>query len=372
MIRIKGKGLYTASLLMLSVLLLSIAGCGMGKKAPAEKISNYGNKKVVISGLKDENFEVSVSQLMQLETVTKSAKANTSNGQEVRVKITGPLLDTFLKQYGKSQKDFSTIRLTAKDKYSIAVPKDILSSREIILGVINKGEALTNEDQPVKVVIPGERAMYWVRMLSRIDFETGGSASLCKKIVFLDTAVRHLPQEDYQYYESKDKAVKTRDLIGKYADINNAAVKDVYMTAGDGLNKNETVSNFLSGYIKFTGKDIPGFLSPDLPQGMHIRDLLTIHYGDTAFFSVCEAKKTFPKTTGTEESVAYTDIAKETGTINAKNCTLIAADGSKVTLAFSKLANGGFSLGSDGAVAFDSGAPNHQKISGLLEIELTE
>jgi len=356
--------------------LLFGAGCGSSALGPEElknKLAAYGDEKIVISGLEDQDFEISVADLTDLEPVTKSAVSNRANGEQVKVKATGPLLDTFLKKYGKSQKDFSLIRFSAKDQYSIAVPADILANRDIILALMNEGEPLAQEDRPVHVIIPGERAMYWVRMLNRIEFATGETAQLCQKIIFLDTAAKNLPQEDYQYYESMDKVIKTRDLIGKYADINDSTVKSVFMAAGDGLKKNESAANFLAGNLKITGADTPRFLSPDLPQGMHVRDLLYVNYGTTAFFSLSQALKVWSGSTGDQSSeIAFTDIVREIGSVNAEKYRFTSADGTRLELAITEMAHASVGLDKDGIVTFDSGAPGHKTLKDLISVEPLE
>ncbi|MEL7567862.1 MAG: molybdopterin-dependent oxidoreductase [Dehalobacterium sp.] len=362
-------------LLMLMAVLFN-AGCGNSKAGQEElknKLAAYGDEEILISGLEGQDFSISVKDLMDLDTVTKSAVSNRANGEQVKVKVTGPLLDTFLKKYGKSQQDFSLIRFSARDRYSIAVPADILRNRDIILAFMDQGEPLVEADRPVRVIIPGERAMYWVRMLNRIDFETGETAELCKKIIFLDTAAKSLPQEDYQYYESRDKIIKTRDLIGKYADINDSTVKSVFMVAGDGLKKDEKAENFLKGNLKITGADMPRFLSPELPQGMHVMDLLHINYGTTVFFSMDQAVKVLPQvTSGETGGVAFTDIVKRTGTGDAYRYRFTSADGTGMELDITEMTDAVVCLDSQGNVAFHSGAPGNKTIKDLISVEIVE
>ena len=52
------------------------------------------------------------------------------------------------------------------------------------------------------------------------------------------------------------------------------------------MSKNETKQNFIKSYIRTSGEGSPEFTGPDLPEGMTVRDLVTIHYGDTAFLSL--------------------------------------------------------------------------------------
>lgn len=368
---------YLKISLLFFLLLPTLFSWGCGTEYGREKLQNevaaYAGDTILIRGLGEEDFELTVDQLMALETVTQSAAASMANGKQVKVKVTGPLLETLLQEYGKTQQDFTLVRFSAADSYSIAVPADILKNQAIILGLTNQGRALTEDERPVRVVIPGERAMYWVRRLVCIDFETGANAALCRKIIFLETAAQNLPQEDYKYYESLDKVIKTRDLIETYADLNDTSVKNVFMHAGDGLSKNERVKDFLGGFLKITGQDIPRFLSPALPQGMHTRDLLQISYGETAFFSLEQALKVLRTAENVPPgSIAYTDLVKQVGTVKAAICRLTAADGATLELENSQMAAASFYLDEEGSVNFAAGSPEGLTLQSLLSLEFVE
>jgi hypothetical protein len=354
------------------LLLLSAAACGKGKTT-AGAPGPYDEEKIVVHGLTDQDFEITLGELKKLPAVTRDAESAMSNGEKVSARATGPLLDTFLQQYGKTQKDFSRIRFTAKDRYSIAVPSDVLATRQIILSYLNDGKSLEDDMWPVRIVIPGERAMYWVKNTIRIDFETGGDRKPPNKLVFLETAAENLPQQDYEYFESVDKAVKTSDLIEKYADINDSSVADVFMKASDGLQKNETKANFLAAYIKITGKEAPKFLAPQFPQGMHIRGLLFVIYGQTVIFDYTEGAACLPKQAEDgKEGIAFSQIFKQTGLSGGSNYKFTGADGKSVVLTITDLGSGGLIYrNSRGAPAFTCAGPSGRiNVDGLLSVEV--
>jgi hypothetical protein len=358
-------------LLFVLPLLITMAACnnaGLSAGAPGP----FDGEKIVVHGLKDQDFEITLGELKTLPVVTRHGQARQSNGQTVNVKATGPLLDTFLKQYGKTQQDFSRIRFSAKDNYSIAVPHDILENREVILSYINDGKPLEDDWQPLRIVIPGERSMYWVRSMNRIDFETGDSQESVNKVVFLKTAAENLPQEDYKYFDSTDKAIKTKDLITKYADINDQTVTNVCMMASDGLKKNETKANFLTAYIKITGQEAPKFIAPQFPEGMHIRDLFCIIYGQTAIFDYAESITCLPKQTVAEqEGVSLSQIVKQTGLAGGNRYKFNDADGKSIELETADLGNGLIYENTGGALAFiSSGVSGYNRVDNLLSIEV--
>jgi hypothetical protein len=360
-------------LLIILLLVVTMTACDQKAATPAGAPGKWDSEKIVVHGLQEQDFEITLGDLKKLPAVTRRAESTRANGKKIKVDATGPLLDTFLQQYGKTQKDFSCVRFSAKDKYSIAVPHDILVNRPVILSYINKGQPLEDDAQPVQVVIPGERAMYWVGSMNRMDFETGDSRKPANKVVFLDTAARNLPQGDYQYYDSVDQAIKTQDLIAKYADINDPTVARVFMKAGDGLQKNETKTNFLSAFIKMTGQEAPKFLAPQLPQGMHIKGLLLIIYGRTAIFNYAEGTTCLPKQTFEDkEGIAFSQIVKQIGLAGGNRYKFTSADGKSIELATTDLGNGGLIYQNDqGAPAFICTGPSGKKmVDELLSIEV--
>ncbi len=194
----------TFSMIMVFLLftfsVLGMAGCG-SPEVTKEALSADDDTQIVLHGLSGEDISVSVAELKELDSVTKKAEATRSNGEHLSVKATGPLLQTLVAKYGADLEDYSTVRFHAGDGYSIAMPSNIIQNDDIILSYYDNGVPHTAENGPVRVVVPGERAMYWVRMLTQIDFETEASAQTPEHLVFLDAA---LPQLEVQNVERAD------------------------------------------------------------------------------------------------------------------------------------------------------------------------
>jgi hypothetical protein len=367
----KQQALLTAVsliVLVLTVVTLAVSGNRNAAIAPGGP-SPDDAQQILIHGLRDQDITITLGDLKKLPTVTRYAEATRSNGEEVQVLATGPLLDTLLKKYGKSQQEFSRIRFTARDNYAIAVPADILKNCQIVLSYINDGKPLEEDWQPVRVVIPGARSMYWVKDMIRIDLETGADRTPATKLVFLDTVVNTLPQADYGDYGSPGKVVRIRNLIAQYG--GGSSVQNVFIEAGDGLEKNETVTNFLSGYIKISGAGAPKFLAPGLPEGMTIRGMLTINYGATAFFDYAEGLDVLPgQAFGRHAGIAFSDIVKQTGLTGANDYLFTQTDGGSVMVATTDMGNGLVYEDAEGALAFtSSGAAGPVNIDNLLSIE---
>ncbi|MEG3071227.1 MAG: hypothetical protein RQM92_10770 [Candidatus Syntrophopropionicum ammoniitolerans] len=131
-------------LILILVFTLSAAACNK-EKTIAGTPGPDDEKTIVVCGLTEQDFEITLGELKNLPVVTRNVESAMSNGEKISARATGPLLDTFLKSYGKNQQDFSHVRFTAKDCYSIAVPADILANREILLSYLDEGQFLADE-----------------------------------------------------------------------------------------------------------------------------------------------------------------------------------------------------------------------------------
>jgi DMSO/TMAO reductase YedYZ molybdopterin-dependent catalytic subunit len=152
-------------LLAASVLAGCLSGCRARVKAD---ISAYGETPIEVSGLKEEDFIITASDLAELDCVTatttgRSAKAGTVNA-------VGPLLGTFLADYGKTVDDFKKIRFIAADGYRTVLKGEYLTDYDQILSVAAGNEPLPAPEQPLRLVIPDAESSMWVYAVIRIEF----------------------------------------------------------------------------------------------------------------------------------------------------------------------------------------------------------
>jgi DMSO/TMAO reductase YedYZ molybdopterin-dependent catalytic subunit len=336
-----------SALLLLAVVAALFAGCGGTE--PSEL--KYLDDEVVIAGVADEEFTVTIRDLTEMEAVSEKAEGARSNGDIVKITAVGPTLDTFLAAYGKTKADYTSVRFSSLDGYSVIIPKEVLERREIVLAYMDGNKAFDKgKSAPLRVVVIGERAMYWARMINRIEFMTGDASSYTSKLVFLDTVLPMLVGS-YSEEEGGD-VVSTIDLLGQYGGLSPASGK-VYMTAYDGLKKNETIENFLKGGIKYTGELTPQFCSPDLPQGMNMDGIVSVSAGETAYYSLARASELLPeKEGGGRTGLSIVDITQEIGFLPANMYQLENADGELQLYTVHDMAQGVFAQGEDGAWGF--------------------
>jgi hypothetical protein len=162
--RDKAPGRSRAFCILISIVLtFSLAACG-GKP----DISAYQDMPVSITGLTDEDFEITPAELIKLDCASesdtgKSEKAGTVEGY-------GPTLDTFLAQYGKERSDFEKIRFIGKDGYKKTLWGELLDNGQIVLSLSNGKEPLNDSETPLRLVVPGADSSYWVYGVTQIEF----------------------------------------------------------------------------------------------------------------------------------------------------------------------------------------------------------
>jgi hypothetical protein len=146
------------------LVILLLAGCG----GSLPDISAYGDTPITIAGLTDAEFTVTPRELARLECVTRSATGGTAKAGTVNA--VGPLLDTFLAQYGRAASDFERIRFIASDEYRVVLREEYLTEYEVILSVASGKKPLPESERPLRILIPEAETSMWEYACVRIEF----------------------------------------------------------------------------------------------------------------------------------------------------------------------------------------------------------
>lgn len=334
-----------------------LLGCSNGSTQEEVTATSNMNAKLTISGLEQGDIGVSVDEVMGMAPITAEATGVDSAGEETTSTVKGVLLSDILENNGVNQKDLFAIRLVAGDGYQIEVPGEILGTRDIIIAYEMDGQALDEKSKPFRAIIPDERAMYWVRNLVNIEILQGSKTVDVTSVAFMETALNQLPKEDYTYYESTDKAVKNTDILGQFRI--DSSVETINFLASDGLEKNETINVFMNSYIKLTGEEAPVFLSPDMPKGMHIKNIFSFKAMNMAFVSLNNAEKICDKgMVGDKEGISVKAILdKLENFAEADTYILTGLDGIQVEVDYetlmssviTKTSEGGFYITTNGS-----------------------
>ena len=154
-----------AALALLCVVIISLTSCG----DKDVDISEYADFPIEVSRLTEEDFTVTPKELLELECVSRTATGATEKAGTVSVK--GPLLNTFLAQYGKTAADFYKIRFLCADGYKTVLKDDLLTDYEVVLAVQNSNSPLQESMRPLRLLIPEAESSTWAYSVIRIEFE---------------------------------------------------------------------------------------------------------------------------------------------------------------------------------------------------------
>jgi hypothetical protein len=366
-------------LALFTAILLALTGCGPKDNGDVHGGEYTGEDDfVVIECPEKGEVEISVAELMTLKAIEQEIQKLGDNGEvEDQYPIKGVLLEDVLAHLEISADNLDSLRFTAGDGYSVEVPKDILTSAKVILAYEIDGEPLFEGTRPIRMFIPGQEAMYWVKNTVKISLSRGASdtpgpggdqAGPLKKIVFFETLQSLVEVVDYAG-EAGAKAVKNSQIL---ADVQTSSL--VRLLASDGFEKNEELDTFLANYIVVQGENAPAFRGPDLPRGMHVKNLVFLSTGDTGFLFVEKGKEYFETASvGEDNGIKLKDLVDKLGLEKADAYILESEDGYSVEVSFADLEKGIVFLRDDGILssAFQD-LPKNTKVKYLLSISVVQ
>ena len=223
--------------------------------------------------------------------MTRDVIAVNEKGKDRDINSSNKLLESILQTHGKSQSDFSSIRLIASDGYSVDIPKQILDTRDIIITYMTNEEGLYDDSKPIRATIPGEREMYWVSSLKRIEFfedenrDKKDYLNKTEKIFIFESVIKDLKVENYDYCGEIERVIHIEKLFDKYIEIE----EDLEIKAADDLKKTESNQIFRDSYIKISGENSPMILGPKMRLGMTVKELLWFKGDKTVYLSMDRA-----------------------------------------------------------------------------------
>lgn len=224
--------------------------------------------------------------LRSFETVSTDCILQKSTGTKIKMVAEGPLLETVLNKYGISLKDFKGIGITGRDGYYAMISQEILQGSRIILGYTFNGKPIPEEERPIRIVIPEEFGVYWVKMVSKIDLYDDISEKNIRSVKIFDALTREIKPYKYEYYGKKDDAIEVGKILAKLDTIDEKGF--FTMVSSDGLMKNESIAMVKQRYyIKTTGEGAPMNVMPSFKLGMNVKNI--------AFFSTTTAAVIFPE-----------------------------------------------------------------------------
>jgi len=343
-----------------------------GKDDPGAAGSEGDSPDYLTIDYDGQEIVISMDDILELDGIEKEVTPVPKDDEEIEARLVkGVLLEDVFREFvGISQKDPGSIRLIAGDGYSIEVPGDLLKTREIILAYEVDGRPLDSWERPLRSIVPDVFEMYWVKNLIKIEVAASRTAEEIEKVIMMESRISYIPDQEYDYYGDADRAVRISDLLLEYG----KDPENVFARGVDGLEKNEKPGIFKSAFLKYTGEDSPMFLSPDLPKGMWIKEVLYFTYGSAAYFSAAGGFKVLDtETVEGIESVNLSHILEECSISPSDSYTLTAVDNYSVGVDAGSLDLGYVYLQDNGlpAVHFKD-MPESNDIRDLLYIGIAE
>ncbi len=235
----------------------------------------------------DKSIRVNMEDLSNYEQVTVDTILQKTTGVKIEINASGPLIKDILEKNGVDIRDYEAIGVTGRDNYYTMISKDIIEKRDIILGIEFDGEEILREEKPVRIVIPDEMGVYWVKMVNRIDLYESISPKDIENVHIFSALIKDIKPYYYEYYGSKDEAYLVGKILNKFSNVDPNGF--FTMVGSDGLVKNETVSMVRDRYyIKVGGENAPMNISPAFKLGMNVKEM--------SHFSTTKDAVIFPKT----------------------------------------------------------------------------
>jgi len=280
----------------------------------------------MISWPENNSIRVNIEDLKTYPQVTTETILQRTTGVKIPIKAEGPLLKDILKKHGVDINAYEAIGITGRDNYYTMVSKDIIQNRNIILGIRFDDEEIPREEKPVRIVIPDEFGVYWVKMVNRIDLYTHISPKDIQNVHIFDALTRDIEPYYYEYYGSKDESYLVGKILSKFEFVDENGF--FTMVGSDGLAKNETISMVRDRYyIKTGGDNAPMNIGPAFKLGMNVKEMS--HFSttiDAVIFPHVIAKVIGEETTPQGKGVKLKDTLEEAGMILNKDETLKIID----------------------------------------------
>ena len=286
----KNTKLWIVVLVAMLVVIAVFSGCAKEESPVVDTDTTQQEEATLtISGLENGDITVTLSEIMAMDAYDGRVEGADSAGEPVEYDVKGAYFADLLEQNGYEQSDFAGMRIIASDGYSIEVGADILAARDVILGYEMDGASLDADNAPLRVFIPEERAMYWVRMVTGLEMSYADDPEQVSGVYFMNTLYGPDTYIDYEFIGQTYQAIDTKTVLEAYPGTKGDVV---LMTAADGLAKNETLENFYKGAINMSGEESPEFFSSTLPSGMFVKNMRLFKYGGNAFYFVPDETQT--------------------------------------------------------------------------------
>lgn len=173
----RARGRKIKLIILLAVLTALVLAAGgrllFGPPILMANISSYEDVEIIIEGLKEEPFTITVSELADMKLDTMNVDVHEvellPDEEPESGKAIGPTLDTFLAHYGYNTDDIRSMKVYNGKDVSKAYVHTLKDSK-IILSVANGRKRLNKNDAPLRIAVSDAEAGEWPGWIRRIVF----------------------------------------------------------------------------------------------------------------------------------------------------------------------------------------------------------
>ena len=226
----------------------------------------------------NNSLRINTETIKEYGQVELDATLINTTGTRVEMKVKGPTLRDVLLDNGVDLSEYQGIGITGRDGYYTLVDGEKLQVGDVILAWEVDGNPLSEDEKPIRTVLPLELGPYWVKMVTSIDLYREITPKDITKVHLFNPLIKDIEPYLYEYYGSKDKSVEIGKILRKFDEIDDKGF--FTMVAKDGLSKNETISLVRQRYfIKYQGENAPMNIAPNFRLGMNVKEIT--HFSTT-------------------------------------------------------------------------------------------
>lgn len=177
--RVRGERMRAA---LGSVIVLAVVACVVALGPASGLLSNMGSlaytgsdgleKNIMITGLADEPFTLTESELAELPTASETVEGYEQlPPEQAAIYELGPTLATLAEAYGHELSEYAEVCFVSNTTYSVGATAETLA-KDLVLTLRTPDGPLPDKYLPMQVILPERNNQNWAFGVISIDFST--------------------------------------------------------------------------------------------------------------------------------------------------------------------------------------------------------
>lgn len=152
---------------VLILFLAAFCGCGTEEIIDAVSVEKIG--EITFVNTDGTETLLDIDSILELDDITVRAVLTRSTGESFENDYTGIPLAEVLALAGIEE--FSSIKFEAADGYLIELDRQKVERENVILAHSKEGEPLDEKEGPLRLIVPDEFGMSWIKLINRVVAE---------------------------------------------------------------------------------------------------------------------------------------------------------------------------------------------------------